>query len=155
MKTRRMIVMLLCVVMIAGMMTGCQKKIPQTAAEFTQIMETAGLAVRDNTGNGDENDKLTAKLYAIDENYTIEYYAFEDSGAAQRVYNSNYRTFDEENPVKTLSAKMTTSRYDYCAFTAGGQFYVIARIENTLVGCVADAEYKQEILSHIKALGYK
>ena len=110
MKTRRMIVMLLCVVVIAGMMTGCQKKIPQTAAEFTQIMETAGLAVRDNTGNGDENDKLTAKLYAIDENYTIEYYAFEDSGAAQRVYNSNYRTFDEENPVKTLSAKMTTRR---------------------------------------------
>ena len=57
MKTRRMIVMLLCVVMIAGMMTGCQKKIPQTAAEFTQIMEAAGLEVRDNTGNGDENDK--------------------------------------------------------------------------------------------------
>lgn len=155
MKITKIIALLLCVVLATGLMTACQKRMPQTAAGFTQIMENAGLVVRDDTQTNDEDSWLTAELYAIGENYTIEYYGFENSNDAQRAFNSNNSSLDEDYPSKTVSSQVNTSRYNYRAFTAGGEFFVLARIENTLVGCIADAEYKQEILAHIEALGYK
>lgn len=155
MKTTKIIALLLCVALVTGLMTACQKKVPQTPDGFTQIMENTGLEVRDDTDTNDDDSPLTAELCAISEGYMIEYYAYEDSNDAQNVFHSNYNSFDEEYPTKTLSTRVNTNRYNYFAFTSGGEFVVVARIENTLVGCIADAEYKQEILTHMEALGYK
>ena len=78
MKFTRSIALILCLIMLLGLMTACQKKMPQTAAGFTQIMENAGFEVYDESDNG-EDSIATAAVYAVGENYQIEYYGYEDS----------------------------------------------------------------------------
>ena len=155
MKIAKMIALFLCLILLLGMMTACQKKMPLTAAGFTEIMENAGLEVRDDSDAIDEDSLPTAVMYAAGKDYLIEYYAFADSQTAQRCFDSNQKDFDEENPRKTMTVQITSGRYDYYAFTTSDQFYVLTRIENTMVGCITDAQYKQAVLEHIEALGYK
>lgn len=154
MKSTRSIALILCLIMLLGLMTACQKKMPQTAAGFTQIMENAGFEVYDESDNG-EDSIATAAVYAVGENYQIEYYGYEDSDSARRVYDNNQNKLDEDHSAKRMTSQMETNRYNYYAFSTEDDFYVIARIENTVVFCAADSEYKQEILTHMEALGYK
>lgn len=151
---RTRIAMLLCMAVLMGLMTACQKKMPQTAAGFTQIMVAAGFEVNDESDSNEETI-ATAAVYAVGENYQIEYYGYEDSDTARRVYTNNRNQLDADHPSKRLSAQVNTNRYNYFAFSTEADFYVIARIENTVVYCAADAEHREEILTHMEVLGYK
>ena len=57
--------------------------------------------------------------------------------------------------MPTLNSAGIYVGYKYYAFTADGNFYIISRIDQTMLYCVADSAYKDEIIGHIEKLGYK
>ena len=134
--------------------TGCGAKTAQSADGFTQIMEDAGFDVADMTAELG-TDEITSILFAVGTNYQMEYYAFNDSESCADCFYFNKEEFDEEFSVKSFSSEITLNTYNYYAFNADGDFHMIARVDNTLLICVADKAYKSEITDLLKTLGYK
>lgn len=138
------------------MFTGCASKTPQTPDGFIQVMEDAGFEVKDVTEEAEDTDDLaTSVLFAVGENYQIEFYELVDNETGAGVFYNNREIFDNEHSVKMMSLSLSSNNYDYYAFNADGQFYMIARIDNTVLYCVADKEYRSEIVDLVETLGYK
>jgi len=155
MKTKRILISILCVVTIICCLTGCSPKTAQTVSGFTEFMEAAGFEVHNITASTETNGLVTAVLIAAGENYQIEFYEFKDSETGEAFFNNIKDYFDEEHSSKTMSLKLALGSYNYYSFTAGGNFHIIVRIENTIIFCEADKAYKEEIVDCIKALGYR
>ena len=51
--------------------------------------------------------------------------------------------------------EVRSSNYNYYAFTADGNFHMIARIGNTMLYCESEKENKDDIVEMVKKLGYK
>ncbi len=153
---KKAISFILLVAMLTIILSGCGgSRTPLSTDEFTQIMETVGFDVQDVTADTDTNGLGNAVLIAVGENYQIEFYELVDSETGEQLFGYEKAIFDEAESVKVLSTEMNVNNYNYYAFTGGDTFYLIARIDNTLIYCVASNEYKSEIVDHIKALGYK
>lgn len=142
-------------VLLLSVFTGCQSRTAQTTAGFIQVMEDAGFEVEDVTDQIDTDDLATSVVIALGENYQIEFYEFVDSETGLGVFYNNRDIFDDAYSVKTLSTEISLMYYDYYAFSADGKFCMIARIDNTMLYCVADKEYRSEIVELVETLGYK
>lgn len=157
MKKVKLIAFLMCVMMAACVLTGCAEKTPATEDGFTEIMQDAGFTVTDVTEETETNGLATAVIVAVseDEGYQIEFWKLTDSETGEGVFYNNYNIFNEEHSVKTMSTETMLGNYNYYAFTADGDFHMISRIDDTMLYCEADKEYKEEIVDLVKALGYK
>jgi hypothetical protein len=131
---------------------GCAEKTPQTLDGFTAIMEQAGFEVTDITDEYDTNGIEVTILLADNGDYWIEFYEFEKSSDAVRIYANTQAIAEKMNPNSHISVSMGSfGKYEYNVDTLFGY---IARIENTMICCETDAEYKGEIKSLIETLGY-
>ena len=143
------VAMLLC-------LSGCMSnKTPQTAEGFTQIMEEKGFEVADATEDIETNGVDARILVATGKNYQIQFHEFEDSDTGKLVFLNGKEVFDDKCSVKSMSLEMNTTNYNYYSFSSGKSFYLIARIEHTVISCVAEKEYKSEIIDLVKTLGYR
>ena len=137
------------------MLTGCGSKTAQTVDGFIQVMEDAGFEVEDVTAEMGTNDLATSVIIAVGENYQIEFLELVDSETGKGVFNGNKAVSEDEHSVKSLILEVSSSNYNYYAFNADGEFHMIARIDNTMIYCVADKEFRSEIVNLAKTLGYK
>ena len=140
--------------LLLSILTGCGAKTAQTADGFTKIVEDAGLEVEDVTAELGTDD-ISSVLFAVGGNYQMDYYAFADDETCADFFYVIMEEFDEEFSSKSFSSKITMNNYNYYAFNADGDFHMLARVDNTLLLCVADKAYKSEIVDLVKTLGYK
>ena len=118
-------------------------------------MEQAGFVVQDVTAETETNGLATNVLIAVGEQYQIEYYELTDPETGEDVFYHNQELFDEEYNVKTLTSEVFLENYNYYAFNSGDHYCMIARIDNTMLWCVANKTYREEIIQNIELLGYK
>ncbi len=142
---------LICVVFLSS----CAEKTSQTPQEFTYIMEEAGFTVQDVSEETQSNGLATTVLIAVGEQYQIEYYELTDAETGEGMFYHNKQVFDENYSVKLLSSEVTSGNYNYYAFNSGDDFCLIARIDNTMLWCVSDKAYREDITEIVKKLGYK
>ena len=156
MKTAaKFLVAIVVSVLLTAALTGCGSKTAQTTDGFTKIMEDAGFEVADVTSQTEMDDLITSILIATGDYYQMEFYVLVDNETCEDIFDQEMKTFDDEHSVKTLSVKHSTNNYNYYAFNSDGDFHMIARIDNTMLYCVADKKYKSEIVELLKTLGYK
>ena len=146
---------MLAVLLLLTLLTGCGDKTPQTAEGFTEIMEAADFIVQDVAADTETGGTVTTLLIAEGENYELQFGEFTDSESCKEIYNQSRQAFNEENPVRTMSLETSMGNYNYYAFTAGGEFHLVARIDNTMLYCVADVAYRSEIIDFAETLGYR
>ena len=157
MKSYKLFALLLCVTLLASALTGCGSRTPVTKEVFTQTMENAGFTVMDVTETTQTNGLATGVLIAMNEKdgYQIELWELVDEETGEGVFYNNKNSFEVEHSSKTMSMSVTAGNYNYFAFTADGNFHMIARIANTMLYCEADKAYKDDIVDLAKQLGYK
>ena len=155
MRTIRTVSLVLCVVLLAALLTGCSSRTAATPDSFQAVMEAAGFTVENATETIARNDVANVILVASKDNYGIEFWNLNDAETAQMVFRIVSASLSGEHSVKFMEIKTTANAYGYYAFTANGNFHVIARIDNTMLLCEAEKEHKSEILDIIKQLGYK
>ena len=155
MKKAKLLLTVAAVLLLTALLASCGNKTPQTGTGFTDIMKNAGFEVLDVTDTTDTDGLASAVIIALGENYQIEFYELVDSETGEAVFYENKEIFDEEHAVKTMSTSVSMGNYNYYAFNAGGEFHLVSRIENTMLYCVADVAYKDEIVDHVKTLGYR
>lgn len=155
MKTTRTISIVVCLIMVFCFMTACSSKTPQTVTGFTKIMEAAKFDVQDVTSSTETNGIATTVLVAVGEDYQIEFFELTDSEMGENVFYYNKQLFLDEHSTTSMSQEFTSDNYNYYHFDADGNFHLIAHIENTMIYCEAEKEYKNEIIEFVKTLGYK
>lgn len=157
MSKTKIIVYFLCITMITASFAGCSSKTPITSDEFSQTMIAANFIVEDVTARTQTNGLATCVIVAAkeDRSYQIEFWELTDSDTGKGVYNKNKTLLSEEHSSKAVSSEFNLGNYNYYAFTADGNFRMVARIDNTMLYCEADKAYKEEIIDFAKQLGYK
>lgn len=137
------------------MLVACGSKTPQTVEGFTQIMETSGFDVQDITDDA-ETDSLARSVFAaVGDDYQIDFLEFADSEIGEDYFDNKKEMLEDEHRSKSFSLSVSVGNYNYYAFNAKDDFYLIAQIDNTMLYCVADKEYRSEITEFVKTLGYR
>lgn len=140
------------IVFLFGRMPG--KDDALTAEAFTQMMEEQNFTVTDATDQIAAEDVEVAK-FAAGPDYTIEFYLFSDKQQANRVFASTRAAFEEARGSYSSNRSVSFPNYSYYDQITNGNYYVISGIDRTLICCVADGDYAEEIKEMIEILGYR
>ena len=155
MKVMKILSLALCAVLLIGMLTGCASRTPATGKSFQLTMEAAGFTVKDVTAETETNGMADTLFVAYNEEYQIEFWDMKDAETGKAVFGNVRSSLSGEHAAKLMKVEATTNSYGYYAFTADGNFHVIARIEDTILLCEAGKEHKDAIVDILKQLGYR
>ncbi len=156
MNKYKKLISVILLILIALTFGACgQERVPQSVEGFQSLMTEAGYELYDATLTTDTGSKANSVLLALDENYTIEYYNFIDDATAEYSFNSNKEIFENENTTKVMVKELSFNDYDYYSYSSTDNFYMVSRINNTMLYCVADKEYREDIVEVAEMLGYK
>ncbi|MBR2715330.1 MAG: hypothetical protein IKB73_03885 [Ruminococcus sp.] len=144
------LVVILCVTLV-----GCNEKTAVTAEQFTEIMESNDFSVVDSTLFAQTVVSSDTVLTALSDEYELDYYKLKNETSAQHLYLLNKEAFTEQMSDTDSTSETNDGNYDYFEGVTDTDFYMTSRIGDTLIYCYTDKEYKDEITTLIKALGYK
>ncbi len=150
------LIALLVVLSLSVCLVACgASRTAQTADGFSEIMKNAGFEIYDAVETEATFEWATNVLFALGDNYQIEFYETESAETAQSAFRELKKTLDSEHNTRTLALSKTLNDYNYYAFNSGEEFFLIAGIDNTLIACTSDKQYRSEILDLVDELGYK
>ena len=150
------IVAVLCVVVLMLSLGACTSKTPKTAAEFTQIMESAGFTVTDESDSANGMEYYITSLHMAEgEDYDFEFCVFDDVESAEGLFKYLKENMDDKYPVGAITTSVSIGNYSYYTLSVDGNFYLLSRIDNTLLCCEAYEINKDEVVDHVEKLGYK
>ena len=133
-----------------------------TAAQAWGVMVEHGYTPIDGTQIYIENNPSMAN--DIKRNITVdqdgkrfEFFIFSESKVAMRAYDSLNRKLSETErkyPTTNVETGGSRANFIYHGIKAGGEYYYLMRIDNTVVYAYGDEKYAGELYSMAKELGY-
>lgn len=170
---------MLCVLM-AVLLTACGQKTATDKETFASVLDSHDFEVVDQSSmiaegsdfsvvylaqpNSDETDTESEDTEISEDSetglfsgqYQIEFYKFNDADSCE----STYDTLDDElvSSYKSASGYATTEKssgsYERRNVTTDSRYYVITRIEDTLIVAISPVSEKDTLNSILKELGY-
>ena len=154
MKTKRMIGIGLIVLLIAAVFAGCSStRTTLTAQQFQSKTEQMGYAIADATDQFEEG-AAEVVLLAVKEDHQIEFFVFPSSDAAAQNYSQNMETVKQKSATLSSHKEVNMSNYDYYIRTTSDGYYVVSRIDNTMLYSAVSEEATDAAKESILALGY-
>ncbi len=132
---------------------GCGEKTVVSLKDFNSLMEKKGYTIKDATEQITPA-RVQAISLAIKEDYQIEFYVFKDTRTAESVFAQNKLMFENNKSSGYIEQSRSFQNNSYYSLVSGGNFYLLSRVDHTMIYVVADADYKKEITETIKELGY-
>lgn len=152
---KKVLNLVLVIVIICICFVGCKvKKTPQTPESFTTIMEYNGFRVSDATENVDTDTPITNALIATNDDFKIQFYQFKDAEAGRVMIEYIEEGFNQIS-INFSVVKVNEPDYGYYAFADETKFYMVTHLDNTLLYCVTDKEYEDDVVRIIEKLGYR
>lgn len=154
-KIKNIISLIICFIAVLTV-TGCKDKKSITADEFKNTMESNDYTVQEATDQFSEYDYVEKVYIALssDSSYQIEFYQLSDDDYATSFYNNNKSIFEESKSSKNSETSVSMANYSKYTLETNGKYKVISRINNTAIYLNVDAEYKEDVKSILKKLGY-
>lgn len=162
MKKPVIITIVVCIVII--MLTFCvaiflglnQKKEAISAYDFQSIMKSKGYIVQDVKEQVEDYDYVKQVYLAINDDYSyqIEFYEFSDDSDSKDFFDYNKSIFETSKGNSSAETSKALKNYSKYTLSTDGEYKVLSRIDNTAVYIDVDKEYKDEINSVLKELGY-
>ncbi|MDO4749127.1 MAG: hypothetical protein Q4A12_08145 [Eubacteriales bacterium] len=137
------------------LLTACGNKTPKTADEFTSFMESKGFTVADSTLFAQTIITADTVLTALNDNYEIDFYVLSSDTGASSLFELNKSAFESDGSTVSETTNISSDNYNYYDNISDTGFRLTARVDNTVLYCYTDAEYKDEIIDIITELGYK
>jgi hypothetical protein len=140
------------VALLASMLTvfaGCSARTAITADEFQKQAKSAGYTVTEP----ENNDSAATKSYtATKDNSDVEivFRIFSDAYSAQNWYST------QKSSLKTETVKTAVDSDNYSKYTVtnGEIYYVLVRVDKTVVFCKAVASKAGEVDSFLSTIKY-
>lgn len=150
----RLKVLLVYVLVIGLFLTACGSKTALTNDQFIEKMEAAGYQIVDASNQFGEGDVEAVTLAMMDEKYQIEFYVLPSNDQTVGAFNNNKSSFEQMKGSGASTSEVNLGNYNYYGLSTGEGYYVVSRIDNTMIFINASAEYKDEIKEVLKELGY-
>lgn len=147
------------------MITGCgnkngvlvnNNKKALTADGYKSKMEDKGYTVIDASDQVSQYDYVKKLYIALnaDRTYQIEFTEFSDNDNAIAFFENNKKNFEDAKGDSSEYTKVKLGNYDKYTLLTNGEYNVVARIDNTTIYLNVDEEYKNDVQSTLKDLGY-
>lgn len=139
-------------------------KDPISAGDFLEILsEDDGCAVEETTEEkvnslelGDDNlapqfEKVISAT-KMNKGIQIDFYERKEVSDAKALYKASKRLLDDYDRTSTT----VVNAANYSRYTAhiSDEYYIISRIENTIVLASTDYEYKEDLVDKMREIGY-
>ncbi len=153
---KRIALVILSLLLLLGL-TACNVgNEPQTAESYTAAMEEAGFTVEDVTDQLSSEQQDVTVLAASNESFRLVFYELEDTAMGGRIFRNAQAMIEEATEGHNYSQATTNiGSYGYYGRTAGGGFYMTARIKHTVLYCATEEANKDAVIALVEALGYK
>jgi len=143
---------------IMVMLVGCQmSRTPIDSDTFKTEAEAAGYTVQNAVDQQSEEaviDYLIAIKGEESIDYQIEFAIVPTVEQAKSTYQENRSTFEAQKESAFAETSVAIGNYSSYKLSTGKRYYVISRIENTFIYIDASSEYKDEIATFLKNIGY-
>lgn len=126
-----------------------------TAEEFINFMEARGYTVENYTDLQGADSAIETLLVAETGDFWVEFIVLETENQARSLYN-NIRSDFEANSGNVVTRRFSAEVSNFARFrqTTAGRFEAIARVENTIMLTVSDAEHRDKVEALFEAIGY-
>ena len=153
MKRIKVIFLLILVILLSACSTN---KEAVDSNEFKNIMRDNNYYVVNPKEQFSEYDYIIDSYIAIDSNkkYQIEFYELEDDANAIAFYDYNKDIFEASRTTSSVYTDVNLSNNSKYTLTNEDSYKVLSRIDNTVIYINVDEEFKDEIISILKKLGY-
>lgn len=151
MKSKKII---LCIMMLLLICTGCKRREALTKEEFTSIMENNNYTVTDNIANYISKLNIKEAYLASNDNYYLEYFIYDSTDTAKSYfadYQYNYEEIKEQDSPETVDNMGDTAKY---TLIIDGRYVVLSRVNNSLIVVDVNDTFRREIKNILKELGY-
>jgi len=136
-------------------LTGCFTKEPKTPEQFREIMEDNGFVVSDLTDQYEEG-LVKSVLVAMDvkNDFQIEYFEQDSDADAIVSFNMNVSTMEDNKGQIYKTSDFRGQNYENLSMTTNGEYWVVSRIENTVIFAHVSEEHKEVVESMLERLNY-
>ena len=138
---------IMCLVII---LSGCGNKKIITGEKFYNTFSKLNYAVNYVTSQT-EDESIKEIITANNMKYQFEYFEFDSIDSAKKSFESNKKDFELISDNNKY-----VSKYNYEKFTQEGKskYNILVRVDNTLIYCSANIEYKNEVKKDLGKIGY-
>lgn len=136
------------------LLSACSSKDPVTAEHFQKSLENQGYQILDITEQYANFEHIQKALGTKKGSHHIEFLELNTTDNATAVFNGNKARVEKFKSSGSVDSSVSAANYQKYSLTTSETFYIVSRIDKTLVyaySAKADKETLQEILS---ALGY-
>ena len=147
-------------ILLLGMMllllTACSlSKKAITKDDFVKKAEDNKLIVVDVLEQFAEKEEMeSATVAASPENWQVEFYVLATKKDAKDMFKKNKDDFEGSYSVKKVTVNLSGTNYDKFTMDASDMYFVLTRVDNTLLYVKAPSNAKEPINEFIKELGY-
>lgn len=138
------------------LVTGCGNKTAITSEDFKQKMEEKQYSVDDLTAMFDDSFNMN-KVYVAtnsDTTYQISFYELKDSDTAANFYEENKKDLEDNKGTGYVDSSVNLNNYSKYTLETNDEYKLLSKIDNTVIILNVKKNYKDEVNSIIKELGY-
>ena len=150
---KKVILSVLCAFMIL-LLTGCGTKKVITTEEFKTIAESREMITTDIKTQYESYAYVKEATSATTPNYQVVFYVLDTVENATNMYTTNKTLFESYKGDISSYATVDMKNYSTYSLDTNGNYYYLARVENTIFYAVVQDKYKDEIKAIVKDLGY-
>lgn len=156
MKRIKKIAVTLFLFIVLFSLTGCKNKDSITAQEFKSRMEKENFVLTDAKSQFSEYNYIQSVYVARDKDdeYQIEFYQMSDDTNAQNFFNTNKTIFEQNKSSSSSQTSKSVKNYSKYTLTSNGKYYVVSRINNTVIYASVDEEHKDDVKDILDELNY-
>ncbi len=145
---------ILSLLLITLLLTACGNKKAIDSDKFKSIMRDNNYYVVNSKEQFSEYDYIVESYIAESDNYQIEFYILQDDMNAKAFYDYNKEIFDAERTSISMYTSVDFTNTNKYTLTLEDSYKVLSRINNTVIYVDVEKEYKNDINSILKKLGY-
>lgn len=129
---------------------------PISGDKFNILMEEKGFETIDAMEEFGESNLAKAVYIAIDPDvkYRLEYYEFNDLEYTIDMFNQNKVIIESSKGRSSSESTVNGKNFNKYSLSTNNIYKSIVRVENTFVFIETDAEFKEDIKTLLKELGY-
>ena len=146
---------ILTVVVMTFLLTGCGTKSVKTTKDFTALANSYDLSTQNVKESQYSSDNSIKEGYvAYNNNWQIEFYVLDTVKTASSNYDTNVEIFNESKGNSSSYVEFEGKNYKSYSLSSNGQFMYICRVDNTFIYANVSEEYKDDVKAFIKEFGY-
>lgn len=148
-------VVLVCMMVFAG----CGKPKEKISVDaFVSHMEQAGLTMMEQSDDiADDSGIIEVQVALAEDNlYQVEFYQLDGVENAHYFYNAAKDGIEESYGEANGNVKtnVSASNYDKYTMSIEGRYYIVSRIDDTLVYVIASGDSKDIVKALVEEIGY-